>query len=307
MVFVSIAILSICFILLLLLSNYLIDGLVRFSRSLKLSLFFISSLILAIGTSMPEFVSAFVSSLINAGELGIGVIIGSSITNICLILSVTALLSPIKRIKKSELTYNIAVLASSVLFMVLMLDFTLSRIDGLILLVSYAVYLYVLYRKEFDFKDNFNPGPYENIYIIIPGAVFGILIVGWLMVNVSVYIAEIAGLSLGFFGLTIMAISTSLPELTTSITASVIGKSKIAVANIVGSNIVNLLLIGGLVALINPIQLTYNPAFIFSLIYMVFVSALMMLLTRDKDVTRNEGVVFLILYIIYLLVLSGMN
>ncbi len=307
MVFVAIAILAMCFILLFLLSNYLIDGLVKFSKNLKLSLFFLSSLILAIGTSVPELISGVVSTLVGAGELGVGAIVGSCITNICLILSVTALLSPVKRIKKIELRDNLAVIASSLIFYILIFDSVLSRIDGVILIASYAAYLYILHRKEFVYEDDFNPKPYENIYVIIPASIFGILVIGWVMINVSVHIATITGLSLGFFGLTIIALSTSLPELTTSMTATFIHKSKIAVANVVGSNIVNLLLIGGIVALVNPVIINSNQILVFSIIFMNFASILLLLLTKDRDITRTDGMIFLSLYIIYLVVLAAMS
>jgi len=112
---------------------------------------------------------------------------------------------------------------------------------------------------------------------------------------------------LGFFGLAIIALSTSLPELTTSMTATFIHKSKIAVANVVGSNIVNLLLIGGIVALVNPVIINSNQILVFSIIFMNFASILLLLLTKDRDITRTDGMIFLSLYIIYLVVLAAMS
>jgi len=305
MVFVSTLVMVLCAVALFYLSTFLIDGLTMFSRKLKLSPFVVSTLILSIATSAPDLVSTIFSSAINAGDLGIGGIIGANIVKTCLILGLIAIIMPIKRVTKNQFKDSIANIITSVLFFVLLLDSQISRLDGVILLVCFALYHYITHKKEVISGVNANYKELIVPFILIPLSIFGIIIVGWIFVNTSVYLNTDFGVPLSILGLTVIALSTSLPELAAGITSAVERKPKIGLGNILGSNITNFAFVVGLAAVINPIMISLNSLLVFSLILMIFVISIMALVTkRGFDINRKEGLLLVGLYVVYLIILA---
>jgi cation:H+ antiporter len=308
MVLMSVVILVLCAVSLFYFSTYLIDGLTLFCRKLKLSPFFISALILAVATSTPELVNVTLSSLMAAGDFGIGNIIGANLTNLCLILGLVSVIRPIKKITKDQFKETIATLITSALFIVLLIDSYISRIDAIILLASFAFYHYYLHKGYISKGVNAQVKDLRISFIIIPLTVFGIILIGWVFVNTALYLTSALNISLSIFGLVIAALSTTMPELVTSLTAAFEGNSKIGLGNIIGSNITNFTLVVGIAALINPITLSLNNFFILALILiLIFTSLMSVMAKKGLDLTRHEGLILLsafMLYLILLLVIS---
>lgn len=289
------------------------EGLVRGSASLALrkgiSHLVIGLTIVAFGTSSPEFVVSITSAIQGNSAIAFGNIIGSNIFNIALILGVASIISPIKvniKLIKNDIIIMIAI---TFLLIILILDKTLSQTDGLILFSSLIVYIYfTLYTAKKD-KKNSNNGLIEEIkgktskdlLFIISG--LALLIIGSnFFVNGAIKVAKFLNVSDVVIGLSVVAIGTSLPELATSIVASIKKEGDISIGNIVGSNIFNILGILGIAAIINPILLTDNNSINnIDLAVMIIVSIILLPLAYTKlTMSRLEGLFLFFLYIAYI-------
>lgn len=246
------------------------EGLVRGSsslaRGLGISPLVIGLTIVALGTSSPELVVSAKASFNGNGAIALGNVIGSNIANIALILALTSLIRPVL-VTKQIIKKEIPIMNISAFFMVVLIVFDklIDRFDGFLLLIGIALYIYYNYhtsKKEKDEKvlEDFNKEIPKEVgkpltSFLLAAAGLGVLIFGAnIFVNGSVEIAIKAGLSEAIIGLTIVSIGTSLPELVTSVVAAIKKESDIAIGNVIGSNIFNLLAILGTAAVVNPIS-----------------------------------------------------
>lgn len=250
-------------------ANWLVDGSSSIAKKTGMSEFIIGLTIVGIGTSTPEMVVSFISSIQGKADMAIGNIVGSNIFNTFVILGITALICPLAITRESlkrDLPLNIIVTGLLILLGMKCTIFgvgsdNLTRVDGLIMLTIMALYFRMLLRKpkggaepqeesEEEIK-TFSTG--KSILLIIAGLaclVFG----GRVFVNSATEIALYYKMSEKFIAITIMAAGTSLPELATSVVAALKGRSQLAFGNILGSNISNILLILGGSALIHPLS-----------------------------------------------------
>ena len=249
-------------------ANWLVDGSSSIAKKTGMSEFIIGLTIVGIGTSTPEMVVSFISSLQGKADMAIGNIVGSNIFNTFVILGITAIISPLiitKESLKRDIPLNIGVTALLIALGMKGTIFglgcdTLTRVDGLIMLTIMALYFRMLLKQpkqtdagsdEEETTKVFSTG--MSIVLILVGLgclVFG----GKLFVDSATEIALYYNMSEKFIGLTIMAAGTSLPELATSAVAAIKGKGQLALGNVIGSNISNILLILGGSALINPLS-----------------------------------------------------
>ena len=245
------------FILLIKGADYFVVGSSSIAYNLKVPSVIIGLTIVAMGTSAPEAAVSITAGLAGSNELALSNVIGSNIFNLIFIVGVCAVIKAFtidESIMKRD--FPIAI-ASSVLLLFFLGDTTLSRMEGLILLGLMALYLIMTVRYAIshptndDDEDRSLPMNVSILYIIIGLA--GIIFGGDLVVDNACAIAAAFGLSETLIGLTIVAIGTSLPELVTSVTASLKGDSGLALGNVVGSNIFNILFILGLSSTIHPI------------------------------------------------------
>ncbi len=301
-------------------ANYLVDGASSIAKRFGLSEFIIGVTIVGIGTSAPEMVVSFISSFQGKAEMAIGNIIGSNIFNTALILGITAVISPLiitKSNLKKDIPLNIFV---TVLLIVLGLNFTLtglgkdqlSRVDGLILLGIFVWYLWSSFRS--DSADDEDDSEIKNHSIVmssvmIVGGLAGLILGGRLFVNAATEIAKIFGVSDKFIAITVMAAGTSMPELATCIVAALKGRGQLALGNVLGSNISNILLILGGSALICPLSFTGMTYVDLGavLICSIFILASAYLF-KKKKLDRFEGVCLLLMeagYMWYLI--SSLN
>lgn len=310
-IFIQIVILLFGLILILGGANYLVEGSSNIAKRFGISEFVIGLTIVGIGTSTPEMVVSFISAFKGNSDMAIGNIIGSNIFNTMMILGITAIISPLvitKNNLKRDIPLNIVV---TLLLILLGMNFTifkigtsdlLSRLEGIILLLIFAWYLWRSFKKDSD--DQSSDETEDNIgntnmlvsTIMITGGLAGLIFGGRLFVDSATSIAKIFGVSDKFIAITVMAAGTSMPELATCVVAALKGKGQLALGNVLGSNISNILLILGGAALINPLSfsgMTYIDltAVMISAIF-IFLSAL---LFRKKCLDRIEGILLLLM------------
>lgn len=261
----QIAILIAGLLLILFGANYLVDGSSSIARRFGLSEFIIGLTIVGIGTSTPEMVVSFLSAFKGNADMAIGNIVGSNIFNTMLILGVTAMIVPLTITKtslKKDIPLNIAVTALLILLGMNGSIFglgenTLSRIDGLLLLAIFAWYMWTSFSSdspdESEEEEIRTYTPVASAFLIL-GGLAALIFGGRLFVNAATEIAKGFGVSDKFIAVTVLAAGTSMPELATSIVAAVKGRGQLALGNILGSNISNILLILGGSSLICPLS-----------------------------------------------------
>lgn len=299
MVFV---ILIFSFILIIKSSDFLIDGASDLAYYLGIPPLIIGLTIVAFGTSAPEASVNIIAALHNKSDISIGNIIGSNIANIGAVIGVAGLIFTIKSdwpAIRIDIPYT---LMSSIIFGLLVLD-GLSNKDGIILGMLFILYLnYLWLTSKSSYKKNEGEKKKEvkkrSILVHILVGIAGIVLGGRLVLISSVEIAKILGFSEAFIGLTVVAFGTTLPELVTCLVACYKKEDSIAVGNLIGSNIFNILFILSISSIISPIA--FNSKFIFDLVFMIILTFLLFIFCyTQKKVSRIEGFILTALYIVY--------
>jgi len=293
-------------------ANYLVDGSSSIAKKFGISEFVIGLTIVGIGTSTPEMVVSFLSSFQGKADMAIGNIVGSNIFNTMLILGVTALISPLVITRsnlKKDIPLNIGV---TLLLILLGMNYTLfgvgsdqlSRIDGLILLAIFAWYLWSSFKSDPETDEDGEEIIVRSTGIsamMIVGGLAALIFGGRLFVNSATAIARIFGVSDKFIAITVMAAGTSMPELATCVVAALKGRGQLALGNILGSNISNILLILGGAALINP--LSFGGMTTVDLCA-VLISSIFILLSaylfKKRQLDRVEGCVLILMEAAYM-------
>jgi len=296
-------------------SNWLIQGCVKFSYLLKLTPLFVGLVLVAFGTSTPEAGVGIIAAIKNEKGIALGNIIGSNIANIGLVLAICALFRPLevnKNIFKREIPFMIF---SAVLFYILSLDLVISRIDGLIFISIFIIFLITSYRgakrsfdtseiSDFELKPSIKKAQsYYPIIFIVFLSLVGVVIGANFMVRGGSTLAKIFGVKPWIIGITVFAIGTSLPELVSSLVASSKNISSISVGNIIGSNIFNIVFVLGIVSLIRPIGIEASMLKFEFPIMLVFSLILFIFMRTKYRLTRYEGLVMLLGYICFILFL----
>ncbi len=315
------------FVLLIKGADLLVDGASSIAKRYNIPELVIGLTIVSFGTSMPELVVNIFASFDGSSELAIGNILGSNIANVLLILGVAAIIKPLpiqRSIYFTEIPISLAAtlfvgfLANADLF-VEVKGLTLSRIDGSILLFFFGLfmtYIFVVSKTKSNDIDvnpstdstDINEYPiWKAVGLIVAGS-FGLFLGGKWVVDGAFELALLFGFSETFIGLTVVAVGTSLPELVTSAIAAKKGQADLAVGNVIGSNIFNLLWILGISSVIRPL-----PFFVISntdILMVIFASTLLIfavIIGKKPKIDRWEGVVFVLVYFTYIsyLVIRG--
>ena len=296
------------FVLLVKGADFFVEGVSNIASRFGIPQIIIGLTIVAFGTSAPEAAVSITASIDEAGGVAVGNVIGSNIMNIWLILGISAVVSPMV-VKKNTVRYEIPfTIGISVVFLILGVAFnSLNRICGVILLLllaSFMVYLFLSAKKEM--KQNKLSGEVEekkkiNIPLTLLISVLGgaaVVFGANLSVDAATKLAQMCSISEDIIGLTIVAFGTSLPELVTSVIASKKGKNDIAIGNIVGSNIFNLLFVLGTASAIYP--LSFGKEFIIDSFVMIGAAITLWLFTvKNKNLSRVGGAVMLAMYAVY--------
>lgn len=297
-------------------ADRLTDGATALARRFGVTEMVIGLTVVALGTSLPEFVTSFMSTLKGSSDISIGNIVGSNIFNTLVIVGASALVYPIV-IRKSTVTKDIpfSVLASIMLIVVVFdvaLDGAamniLTRTDGLLMLGFFSVFMaYTFFMarntEELSTSNESNVPvkqmPYWKIFLFIILGLAGLVLGGNLFVESACEIALSLGISETVVGLTIVAAGTSLPELATSVVAARKGSSAIAIGNVVGSNIFNIFFVMGLCATIAPMKVG-NISYIDLALMLVSMLMLWGFSFSKRKIERWEGALLVIVYLIYL-------
>lgn len=308
-VIIQVALLALGFVLLVKGADWFVEGASRLAEKFGIPQLVIGLTIVAMGTSLPEAAVSVSAALKGSAEITIGNILGSNIMNILLILGITSVITPIA-VQKSTVKYEIPfMIVISAILMGLGCTYNVLRLsDGLILwglMFCYLGYLFYMTKKgvivseEAEGEDEADkPMPlWKMLLLILIGG--GMIVLGSdVAVDAATALARIFGMSERLIGLTIVAFGTSLPELVTSATAAIKGKADIAVGNIVGSNIFNILFVVGTSALITPVAYAAN-FFTDSIICIAAAVLLWVLVFKNKRLGRAGGACMLVCYAAY--------
>jgi cation:H+ antiporter len=301
-------------VLLTLGGNLLVDGAVSVAKKWWVSEAIIGLTIVAIGTSVPELIVSLLAALSGSTEIAIGNVLWSNIANVFLILWVTAVIAPVALSRTTRFFDLPIVILSTVLLALLVSDVffdnasknIIGRIDGIILFSAACMYILYSLRHNNTLPDQADDDAVESdlplwkafSYLTIG---IGVLFVwGKILVDGAVDLAKMAGLSESIIGLTIVAVGTSAPEMVTSVLAARRGKTDIAIGNVVGSNVMNILVILGISAFIAP--LPFLSTSYIDLLMALFAPIVLLILalfwTRNK-LERRDGILLMTIYVLY--------
>lgn len=323
----AIVFLAVGFVLLIKGADFFVDGASSVAKTLRVPGLIIGMTVVAMGTSLPELAVSVSASMTGANSLAVSNVVGSNIFNLMVVLGSSALFS---RLMVSEDTlkrdFPFSIICAALLFVLGMIGFKddgsfgkamlLDRVDGIIFIVLFALFMFVMVRaalkarkagtesaedkkEDAEESEEIKTLPMWRSILYIVGGVVAIKFGGDWVVDGAVSIAKMLGISETLIGLTIVACGTSLPELVTSIVAARKNELDMAIGNVVGSNIFNILLILGVAAAISPIVvITEN---LIDIVVLIAFSLLVYVLCgKDKDLSKKEGIVMLVLYAVYL-------
>lgn len=308
------------FVLLIKGADFFVDGSSSVAKILKVPTIIIGLTVVAFGTSMPELSVSVTAALRGSNDLAVSNVLGSNIFNLLVVLGCCALVKPVAAkwsLLKKEFPFSILItvillLVDSDFSIMKILDgnqeFVLGRWAGLLFLILFVLYIYATVKsalrsraeaKDMEEEEYKTMSPLKSgVYIVI--GLIGIVWGGNLVVDSASNIALTFGWSQTFIGLTIVALGTSLPELVTSVVAARKGENDLAVGNVVGSNIFNILLILGVSSFITPITLdvtaVYDTIILIIASIVVYVSAI-----SKREIQRKEGILFLVCYFAFFL------
>ena len=298
-------------------ADYLVQGSSSLAKKLRVSDLIIGLTIVALGTSTPELVVNLVASFRGTADLAIGNVLGSNIANILLILGVSATIYPLvvhKNTVYKEIPFALlAVLA--LFFLVNDQDLAsqkanlLSRGDGLVLLLFFLIFMYYVFSvavskpnsEDAVLEEDIEVLPMWQSWMMIIAGILGLVFGGQWVVDSAVAIAKMLGVSEKLIGLTIVAIGTSLPELVTSAMAAYRQKTDIAVGNVVGSNIMNILFILALTAVVSPLSFSNDlQVDLWMVIGVTVLLFLALFVGKRRLLERWQGVTFITVYLMYI-------
>lgn len=286
--------------------DLLVRGASHLALKFGISKLIVGLTIVAFGTSAPELAVSLEAIFENKVDIAIGNVVGSNIFNILAILGLSALVAPLL-IDKKLISFDLPFLVLiGVVFYILAFDGTISTIDGLLLLVLLSFYLYKLIRSEKDSQNEQSAS--QNLLLLLAFIVLGVLLLVYgakLLVFSSSEIARSFGVSELVIGLTIVAVGTSLPELATSVVATIKKEREIAVGNVIGSNIFNTLFIVGLSAVFASLDLKVADTLLsFDLIFLLFITLILYFVVfKMRKISRFVGGSFVAIYIFYIFLL----
>ena len=299
---IQVGLLVIGFFMLVKGADYFVDGAAGVATKFGIPQLVVGLTIVAMGTSAPEAAVSITGAMSGAADISVGNVVGSNILNILIILGITGVITSVA-VQKSTLFVEMPfMLAITVVLIVLGLTGNeITFVEGIIfwgLFIAYLIYLYILAKKGTEEESTEDRPVWKLIlFIVVGGAV--VVLGANVSVNAATAIAQAIGISQKFIGLTIVALGTSLPELVASVTAARKGNADIAIGNIVGSNIFNILFVLGTSALIIPIP--YQASFLFDGIVAVAAGVLLWLVTiKKKSLGRIGGIIMLLCYAAYL-------
>lgn len=281
-------------------ADWFVDGAAGVADKFGVPQLVIGLTIVAMGTSAPEAAVSITAAIKGSAEITIGNIVGSNILNILIILGITSVIVTVA-VAKSTIKYEIPYMIF-ITILLLVMGYTgevVNLAEGIILWVAFIAYLTYLFMMAKKNKTETEEESAEMpTWKLVLAAVIGLVLVVWgsdVTVDAATHIAKEMGMSERFIGLTIVALGTSLPELFTSVSAAIKGKADIAIGNIVGSNIFNILFVVGITAIITPV--VFEPNFLIDTIIAALAGVLLLIsVVKNKLLKRPAGIIMLLCY-----------
>ena len=305
----AVVILVLGFVLLIKGADFFVEGSSSVARKLRVPPIIIGLTIVAMGTSLPELAVSVTASLAGNNTIAISNVIGSNFFNLIVVCGTCALFSPLvinKSVLKQDFPFSI--LCGILLLVVSYMGMELGRADGIIFIVIFIAYMAFLLRQALNARTVSNDDSNEEkkilpvwlCIIFIVGGVVAIKFGGDFVVDGASTIAKKIGFSDTLIGLTIVAVGTSLPELVTSVVASRKNELEMALGNVLGSNVFNILLILGIASAISPMSVIKDN--IFDIIILTFVSFIVYIFAWTKQkIERKEGILMLLTYVTFMI------
>lgn len=301
----SVVLLVIGFVLLIKGADFFVEGSSSVAKMLKVPSIIIGLTIVAMGTSLPECAVSITASMTNNNALAVSNAVGSNIFNLMVVCGFCALFNPLvvsKDTLKKEFPFSM--ICAILLLVCGYLAMELGRLDGVILLVLFVAFLVWMVKSALKARANASDEEYEVLpvwkcLIFIIGGIVAIKFGGDFVVDGASTIAAKMGLSQNLIGLTIVACGTSLPELVTSVVAAKKNELDMALGNVIGSNIFNILFVLGVAAAISPIAFIMEN--VIDIVILIVMSAIVWVFGWTKQkLTKTEGIIMLVMYAVYL-------
>jgi len=295
------------FVLLIKGADFFVEGSSSIAKLFKIPSVIIGLTIVAFGTSAPELAVSISAALSGSNDIAVGNVIGSNIFNLMVVIGACSIVMPMP-INKGILhgDYQFAFLVEAVMLLLFAFDKKLSRVDGLILMLFFAYFLYMMVRNTMASRVGVSEEADDDIKVMNPllslgfivGGMIAIVIGGDFVVDNASIIAASFGLSETLIGLTVVAFGTSLPELVTSVVASKKGENGLALGNVIGSNIFNVLFVLATSAAISP--MTVDALSVFDGLFLLISSILVWkFAVKDYEISRKQGAIMVGLYLLY--------
>ena len=282
-------------------ADVFIDSASGIAKKFNIPSLIVGVIIMGFGTSLPELTVSVTSSLAGMNDMSVANVVGSNVFNLLMALGVCGMISKLKITNFKDVK---TLFVTCLTLLVLSLDGVLGLFDGLILLLAFVSFVYDMIKKAKNNNEEIEEETKQrNIFLTIVLGLLGlgaVVLGGDLVVNSASAIAKTLGMSENLVGLTIIAIGTSLPEFVTSVIATKKGEIEIAVGNIIGSNIFNVLLILGVASTITPI--TISLVTLIDIVFMVSTVILLILMTfKKKEINRYMGIPMVMIYVTYII------
>lgn len=292
------------FVLLMKGADFFVDGSASVAKKLRIPTMIIGMTIVAMGTSAPECAVSIAASVKGSNTMAISNVIGSNIFNLMIVCGACALFTPLAvKVSTLKQEFPLSILAAVLLLGMGYFGMSVNRVEGVILLIIFVLFLVWMVWEAKKARDNTEVEEIETLsgwkcLIYIVGGIIAIVIGGDLVVDSASAIAAAFGLSQTLIGLTIVAFGTSLPELVTSLVAAKKGETDMALGNVIGSNIFNILLVLGIAAAVSPMEVLMDN--LIDDIILIAVSVLIWIFAwRKKKLNRMHGVIMIAIYAAY--------
>ena len=282
-------------------ADVFVDNASSFAKKIRIPTIIIGMTIVSFGTSAPEFAVSITSSLAGMNDMSIANVVGSNIFNLLVVLGVSSVMN---KLKVNNYKDVFTLLGTGILLLICAIDGNLSFLNGVVLLVSFAYFIFDMIKSVKNNNDKVEVQTNKPLWLTIILGLLGLGAIVWggdLVVNSASAIASQFGMSENLIGLTIVAVGTSLPELVTSVMATKKGEVDIAVGNVIGSNIFNILLILGCASVINP--MVVSTVALMDIIFMCFTVLVFILVTfKKKNVNKTLGIPMVLIYVFYIII-----
>lgn len=295
------------FILLYYGADFLVRGSSSIAASLGVKKIVVGLTIVALGTSMPEFVVSLFAAVKKVDDVSVGNIVGSNLANILLVLGLSALIRPIKVKRRIFILELPVLLLITLMFVLFCMDGTLKGYEGALMLIVFLVYMtFIIVNRKVRNSADIDLVPMEkghiirNIFLSVLG-MLGLVIGGQLTVKGAIGFARALEISELVIGLTIVALGTSLPELFTSVVAVMKKEDEISIGNIIGSNLFNTAFVLGIVPMIYSLKIDAHVIRFENILMLCITVLFAVFLFVGRSLSRLEGVFLLLLYVLFIL------